>query len=83
MNRQSPGDEEVRACPSCDEAQLERRSPSWNRTVGRPDERWRCNSCGLLTDEPVIRERRSHPGSDSRSGLAAKLLDADPEEAGR
>jgi len=65
---------EVAACPVCDSSQVQCCAP------GAAD-RYMCRDCGARFAEIHTRPRQ-HDG-DGRSGLAAALAAADPEEVGR
>jgi len=69
--------ETVHVCPECDAASMQRntQTPRGNQNTTK----WRCGDCGFKTDEPVIRKKRGTHGN-TVSGLAKKLLDADPDE---
>jgi hypothetical protein len=73
---------EVAACPECDTAQLQRRSSSYAGPESEQEEPYYCGGCGSYVEEPVYRENRA-VGGPAVSGLAAELLEADPEEASR
>jgi transposase-like protein len=64
----------VSACRDCDSSQIQHCAPG-------AAERYVCRDCGARFTEPVARPRQ-HDGS-GRSGLAARLHDADPEEVRR
>ena len=61
----------VIACPECDSGQIKRRTSEQSVT------NWKCGICRAEFDEPVERERRA---TGTVSGLAGRLLDADPNE---
>ena len=68
---------EVAACPECDSSQVRCYTPGGYRGYGeRP--RYCCRECGGRFDEFVARERYQHSGGPS--GLASRLLKADPDE---
>jgi transposase-like protein len=66
----------VAACPECDEGSIQMNRPGGHHAEVDTG-RYRCSVCQATFDEPNERERRN-PGSASRSGLAKRLLDADP-----
>jgi len=70
-------DGEVAACPGCDSASIEVRTPSNMRTNGDDTYRYYCPDCGTGYDEYVTRERRR---GSYVSGMAKRLSDADPDE---
>jgi len=73
-------DDEVAACPECDDANVETGYTGDVRSRRTDTKRYLCLSCHAQFDEFVIRERRhdSPPG-----GLAGRLLDADPDEVSK
>lgn len=73
-------DNQVSACPECDDASVQMVNL---RGISRPesdDKRYRCSHCYARFDEFVIRERRH---DSPPRGLAGKLLDADPDEVSK
>lgn len=75
----------VRACPECDSAKLERRTPgSMSSCLAASEGCYRCPECGATCSEDEAVERESkHPVSrEALSGLAQTLANTDPEEVG-
>lgn len=66
-------DHEVAACPECEAAAVQTRDSSPTR------DRYRCGRCGASFDTFDVRERRGH---DGLSGMARRLLEADPDDVG-
>lgn len=69
----------VTACPHCDSSNIYNRRFTDNRREERRDLRWYCRNCQENFAEPNKRDSR---GNGSRSGLAKRLLEADPDEIG-
>jgi len=71
---QALDDAEVAACPACASSQVQCCAPG-------AGDHYLCRDCGARFAEFVARPRQ-HDGH-GRSGLAAALAAADPEEVGR
>lgn len=69
----SDHDTETRACPDCDVASVSPRHTA-------PGKRYRCDNCGHLFDEPVVRETRGNH-TKGGSALVSRLLAANVEDA--
>lgn len=67
----------VEACPECDTAAIERRTPAKAGSPAWQTHRWYCRNCGASFDEPV--ERAPITSTTTLSGLAADLDAADPD----
>lgn len=65
----------VFACPGCGSSALSRRANKHNDEPAG----WHCYGCGSRFSTADKRERRREPGY---SGLVARLLEADPDDAG-
>ncbi|WP_435099542.1 hypothetical protein [Halarchaeum sp. P4] len=64
----------VPACPHCERATLSKRQTD-------DGTRWYCRQCLTHVDEADWRPRRSDGGPNSET-LAARLMDADPDDFG-
>lgn len=73
-------DNETAACPECDASTVRTLSPGSMTGPEKDISRYQCWTCDASFDEFIVRERRGH--SNSQSGLAKKLLEADPDEVG-
>lgn len=73
----------VKACadPDCDSSRIRPRNGS--HAFGTTAESWHCNACGLRFDEPRERPSRGVMGTIPHSGVARKLLEADPDDVSR
>lgn len=80
LDYEALGEDEVAACPDCDSSQVRYYTPGGYRGFG-DHKRYACRSCGARFDEFTARPRKIR--SAGQSGLAADLLDADPDEVGR
>ena len=72
------GDNETAACPECDASTVRTLSPG---SMAGPDvdsANYQCHSCSATFDEFVVRELKHT--TNTQSGLAKKLLDADPDD---
>lgn len=76
-------DDTVQACPECEKSQIRVRRPNHPHSKPHVDGRWHCNTCGARFDEPITRPSDGVMGTIPHSGLARKLLDADPDDVSR
>ena len=72
------GEHEVAACPECDASTVRTLSPGSMAGPIDDSANYQCHSCSATFDEFVVRE--SNGRRNTQSGLAKKLLDADPDE---
>lgn len=68
-------DDEVAACPDCGAAAVQSRGSDFTSEQSR--EQYRCGRCTASFDTFDVRERRGH---DGLSGMARRLLEADPDD---
>lgn len=71
-----PDEGETRACPECDDPQVQ--SHNGSIQARDPREGWYCQACGAQFAKPVVRERRAD--SAVTTGVAADLVAADPDD---
>jgi transposase-like protein len=65
-----------KVCPECDRTDIYKRKPSHEDSHGS-DKNWYCGRCGADFDEANTRDVQHRAGY---SGLARKLIEADPDE---
>jgi len=67
----------IEVCPECDAPQIQ--SVTGSTHMDPRDHDYFCKVCHAKFDEPTVRPRKRASG-DGRSGLAGKLMQADPED---
>lgn len=70
--------ETVAACPECDNSSITHSTPGGMICADTTGEKYHCKECGNRFDTPTHRPPRS--STNSQSGMARQLLDADPED---